>query len=153
MTAPGEPTPILPEDDAPRPLNGSAKGSAAPFSAQGLLAQLRLASEFLETAPTLPASAALLFHRSAEDSVVRLIGERILVGRAPECDLSFPEQWEMSRRHFEIRRVGSRYVLRDLSSFNGTTIRGMPTRLGVRDLRNGDLIEAGSVTFLFTRPD
>lgn len=134
-------------------LNGATNLGAPPFQPELLLERLRFASEFLGALEGLPASAALLYLRDAGKPAVRLIGERLSIGRDAACDVSFPGQWEMSRRHFEVRRVGSRYVLRDSGSFNGTTIRGVPARIGTRELRNGDLIDAGGVTFLFTRPD
>ncbi len=153
MTRNGEFFPDGPVGDARSLPNGAAKARTQIFDPDLLLERLRVVSELLGAASTLPTDAALFYHHGANPPVVRLIGERLSIGRDATCDLSFSTQWEMSRRHFEIRRVGSRYILRDAGSFNGTMIRGIPERIGTRDLRNGDLIDAGGVTFLFTRSD
>jgi pSer/pThr/pTyr-binding forkhead associated (FHA) protein len=124
----------------------------AAFSATDLLLErLRVVSEFFSSVEQPLAGTALLYRRPAGDTSVRLVGERLTVGRDASCDLSFPMQWEMSRRHFAIWRVGSRYVLCDTGSANGTLVRGVPARIGTRNLRDGDLIDAGGVTFLFSR--
>jgi transcriptional regulator with AAA-type ATPase domain len=53
----------------------------------------------------------------------------------------------LSSRHFELRREGPGWIVRDLESKNGTAVDGEPVRDQV--LGDGDLIEAGGTFFLF----
>ena len=53
----------------------------------------------------------------------------------------------ISRRHFMIRREGNHFVLRDLSSRNGTWVDGERSLL--RKLNHGDRIFAGRSEFRF----
>jgi sulfite reductase alpha subunit-like flavoprotein len=53
-----------------------------------------------------------------------------------------------SRRHAGINWDGSGYVLEDLGSTNGTTVNGEPLA-APRDLRPGDRIGVGGITFVF----
>ena len=55
--------------------------------------------------------------------LTRLQQERILLGRGEGCDVQL-DGTEASRQHAEIRREGSLYVLRDLSSRNGVFVNG-----------------------------
>jgi len=65
-------------------------------------------------------------------SVAIVLGERVVIGRAPEVsggDAGLGAIWvpstALSRRHVEIQRRGGVVVVRDLGSRNGTTIRGL----------------------------
>ncbi|HEY0814362.1 MAG TPA: FHA domain-containing protein, partial [Pseudonocardia sp.] len=51
---------------------------------------------------------------------------------------------QVSRRHAEIHREGSRLRLRDLGSRNATTVNGEPVR-GWTDRADGDVIRFGDV--------
>lgn len=68
-----------------------------------------------------------------------LRGERVVVGRARDCDLILPDVL-LSRRHAELVRADPGWMLRDLGSLNGTRLNG--ARLE-RDtlLRDGDVVE------------
>jgi pSer/pThr/pTyr-binding forkhead associated (FHA) protein len=59
---------------------------------------------------------------------------------------------KLSRRHFAVRteQDGSA-VLRDLGSRNGTYVNGAQTV--TRNLRDGDIIEAGDQVFAFVRQE
>jgi pSer/pThr/pTyr-binding forkhead associated (FHA) protein len=72
---------------------------------------------------------------------VRLDRE-ILVGRSPECDLTVDGDDTMSGRHFRLFLAGSRLVVEDAGSANGTAVNGAPIS-GEYPLTDGDLIAAG----------
>jgi hypothetical protein len=71
----------------------------------------------------------------------------IVIGRAPDCDVSFDDA-NISRRHAEIRVVMGSHVISDLGSTNGTKVNGVPITLE-RTLRDGDIIALGSNTIRF----
>jgi serine phosphatase RsbU (regulator of sigma subunit)/pSer/pThr/pTyr-binding forkhead associated (FHA) protein len=52
-----------------------------------------------------------------------LRGERVVVGRARDCDLILPDVL-LSRRHAELVRARTGWVVRDLGSLNGTRLNG-----------------------------
>lgn len=72
-----------------------------------------------------------------------LEGERVLLGRAPECDIVLSGRL-VSRHHAAIRRAEGTYTLEDLGSHNGTTVNGHPID-GPYVLRDGDRIELGGI--------
>jgi hypothetical protein len=75
------------------------------------------------------------------------MGEAALtLGRAPESDVVVNDP-AASRRHAEIRREGSAYVLHDLGSGNGTWVNGGPVT--THRLEPGDQILIGEETFRF----
>lgn len=89
---------------------------------------LRLRSGDVEPEPELPFDAP-----------------RVLVGRAPGCDLQLPDP-SVSQRHATIRQRGSDYVLVDEGSDNGTFSGA--TRLprhAPHALRDGELLRFGRV--------
>ncbi len=53
----------------------------------------------------------------------RVEKERVLIGRSEDCDVVLVER-QVSRRHAQIRRLNSQYVLEDLGSRNGTYVNG-----------------------------
>jgi two-component system NtrC family sensor kinase len=57
---------------------------------------------------------------------------------------------EISRRHAEIRRQGSQFVLADLGSSNGSFVNGR--RVATHELTSGDQIQFGTTVMLFTGP-
>lgn len=89
---------------------------------------LRLRSGDVDPEPELPFDAA-----------------RVVVGRAPGCDLQLPDP-SVSPRHASLRQRGSEYVIVDEGSDNGTfagTTR-LP-RHAPHPLANGDLLRFGRV--------
>lgn len=76
-------------------------------------------------------------HGPAEWFALR--GERVVVGRARDCDLILPDVL-LSRRHAELVRSDAGWLLRDLGSLNGTKLNGVRVQ---RDqlLRDGDVLE------------
>ena len=90
------------------------------------------------------ASAALLIQQpDGSIQEVPLQAERVLLGRAPECDIVV-EGRLISRQHATIRRLGTTYTLEDMGSHNGTTVNGQRVS-GVWRLHDGDMIELGGV--------
>jgi len=116
-----------------------------------LFKQLHQVSEMLRELAVDPTRPALVYRRAGKIES-KEIGNALTVGRTGECDLSFPECDEMSRRQFTITGEPGRYVLADNGSLNGTFVRGIRGRITTRELCDGDLIESGGVTFVFVRP-
>ena len=80
-------------------------------------------------------------------------GERVTVGDDPltigrlaECDVVLTDS-SVSRRHAEVRREGSDFVLVDLGSTNGTKVNGAGVK--ERRLADGDEIAVGSAKLRF----
>jgi serine phosphatase RsbU (regulator of sigma subunit) len=68
-----------------------------------------------------------------------LRGDRVVLGRARDCDLILPDVL-LSRRHAELVRVEGGWLLRDLGSLNGTRLNGARLEKDVR-LQDGDVVE------------
>ena len=75
------------------------------------------------------------------------IGETpLVVGRLPECDVAQSDP-NVSRRHAEVRRQGTGFVVVDLGSTNGTRVNGAQVK--ERLLNNGDEITVGATKLRF----
>src|SRR5262245_46326248 len=83
-----------------------------------------------------PLQGTVLALTEGETSIGRESSNRICIR-----DLS------VSRRHSLIQREGERFTLRDLDSFNGTLVNGVPVK--ERVLEPGDRIKIGRALFLF----
>jgi pSer/pThr/pTyr-binding forkhead associated (FHA) protein len=69
--------------------------------------------------------------------------DRITIGRAPDNLLVFSDnERRVSSHHAEIRRDGSRFILQDLGSTNGTMINGR--RVKANELHPDELLEFGA---------
>ena len=82
---------------------------------------------------------------------VTLAGERLVIGRAPACDLVLDDA-KASRRHAAIEPVGDALTLVDLGSANGTFVEGVAMRIGRHELRDGDEFVIGSTRLRITLP-
>jgi len=71
----------------------------------------------------------------------------VVVGTSSKCDLVLTDQ-SVSRRHLELGPVDNGYVLRDLTSMNGTYIRGL--RVGEVLLPGSEEIEIGRSTLMLS---
>jgi CRP/FNR family transcriptional regulator, cyclic AMP receptor protein len=98
-------------------------------------------------------------------------GEKAVLGRSLEADLTFPDEPSLSRFHARIEHEGDHYTITDLGSVNGTQVNGkdiaqqQPTLLSHRDviacgelelrfeLPESQRAAAGSRTMVMTRPD
>ncbi len=65
-----------------------------------------------------------------------LVGNEIVLGRAPSCDIAIGHK-SISRRHLKISIQGSQYFIEDLGSQNGTRVNGItitkPVKVGGDD--------------------
>ncbi len=83
----------------------------------------------------------------APGSEYPLTGERVLIGRGEECNVSI-NHGSVSRVHAEIRNIGNgRYELLDRGSANGLRINGVELERSLIDAR--DTIELGDVVLKY----
>jgi Protein of unknown function (DUF3662)/FHA domain len=78
---------------------------------------------------------------------VALGGKVITIGRLPDCSIPVNDP-NVSRRHTEVRPVGSSFVLVDLGSTNGTKVNGLRIN-GEHVLNDGDIVSVGSTHLRF----
>jgi len=74
--------------------------------------------------------------------------EPVTIGRSGPVDVKVDDEG-LSRRHFMIEREGAEYVVRDLSSRNGTWVHGH--RAMAARLHDNDCILAGRTLFRFCK--
>jgi hypothetical protein len=104
--------------------------------------QFLVASAFQEAPGGAPVGSITL-----EDGRRIEIGEQPLtVGRMPECDIPLSDP-NVSRKHAEIRRQGTGFVVADLGSTNGTRVNGATIK--ERALNVGDEITVGATKLRF----
>jgi len=72
----------------------------------------------------------------------------ITIGRHPNNMIPIPQE-AISRHHAKIQRKGSKVVIVDLNSSNGTFVNGV--RIRCHELREGDIITMGDLEFGFSR--
>lgn len=75
-----------------------------------------------------------------------LTADQYSLGRDPESDIVI-DQREVSRRHAEIVRMTSEYLLTDLKSANGVYVNNLKLDRAV--LSHGDVFQIGSCVFQF----
>ena len=68
------------------------------------------------------------------------------LGRHPDSEIIL-DDITVSRRHAEVERVGSEYVVRDVGSLNGTYVN--QERVDQATLRNGDELQVGKFRLVF----
>lgn len=75
----------------------------------------------------------------------------VVVGRLQSCGITLEGEAQSSRKHYEVVPAGTRWVVRDLGSRNGTALNG--TRL-TREvaLRDGDAITVGASVVRYEAP-
>lgn len=93
---------------------------------------------------------AQLIHLGQGELAYQLKFGAASIGRGKENDLVFPDDEFISRRHCEIRYHKYQYSLRDLQSANGTFVNDV--KVLETALRDGDLIQVGSLRFVFDDP-
>ncbi len=71
-------------------------------------------------------------------------GRPLVIGRSDDADLQTSDRW-VSRRHCELRRLGSEVEVRDLESRHGTYVNGQ--RIIRARLRPGDELCIGLSVF------
>jgi DNA-binding response OmpR family regulator len=94
-------------------------------------------------------SAAKLVIRShgGAEYEIPLISERVVIGRRKDADVVLDDEFT-SRTHAAVERRGSRYILCDEGSTNGTFVGDEAVR-GERQLRHGDAIRVGETVLTF----
>jgi len=80
-----------------------------------------------------------------EGKVIPLAGPIFRIGRGETCHLR-PNSEQVSREHSEFAVTVERVTVRDLGSRNGTVVNGQ-TITASQDLKDGDLIQIGPLTF------
>ncbi len=70
----------------------------------------------------------------------------VTMGRHPNSVI-FLDDISVSRRHAEVRRVGSRYSVRDVGSLNGTYIERQ--RVDEHELADGEVLQIGRFKLVF----
>jgi|GEM_PF-1144839 len=75
------------------------------------------------------------------------LGEKTVMGRAPECDLLIFDR-SASRHHAEIFQVDDHYYIADMGSTNGTLVNEKPVTIQTR-LEPFDTIKIGQELFIF----
>ncbi|MEX2264930.1 MAG: SpoIIE family protein phosphatase [Bryobacteraceae bacterium] len=80
---------------------------------------------------------------------IRLVAERVSLGRSRDNDLCYLEDAGLSREHLLLERTGAEWAVRDLGSKNGTSVNGARID-GRRVLRPGDRIAAGHLELTFS---
>ena len=68
------------------------------------------------------------------------------LGRHPESEISL-DDITVSRRHAEVTRVGTTYIVRDVGSLNGTYVN--QERVEEAPLRHGDELQVGKFRLVF----
>jgi len=113
-------------------------GAGSPSAARRLTSALRLPP----TAPARPGvpPSPLPFPRTNEGFYT--------IGRDPRNDLSI-EDMSVSRIHARLERSPSGWLLKDLSSTNGTRVNGWRVR-GQVGVRAGDVVRFGDVEFVLS---
>lgn len=76
-----------------------------------------------------------------EDQRILVEGNKFVVGRHSDCDLSIPNG-KLSRQHIKIESFGEVFVVSDCGSSNGTTLNGADLRDPIA-LNDGDVLNLG----------
>jgi pSer/pThr/pTyr-binding forkhead associated (FHA) protein len=88
---------------------------------------------------------------SLKNKTFRIDRSEIIIGRAIENDVQFPDR-SVSRHHCRIAKNGRSWWIEDMESTNGTIIDGAPI-LARRELQHGDMVVAGFSKFVFQMDD
>jgi pSer/pThr/pTyr-binding forkhead associated (FHA) protein len=102
----------------------------------------------------LPSEVGVLIVRSGAQAGARFALTDVVtqLGRHPDSEISL-DDITVSRRHAEIERTTSGYVVRDAGSLNGTYVNQQRID-GATPLRHGDEVQIGKFRLVFfERPD
>ena len=97
----------------------------------------------------LPPDVGVLLVRSGPQAGLRVRLDQPVtrLGRHPESDV-YLDDITVSRRHVEVERRGSGYVVRDVSSLNGTYLNQERIE-GDAPIQNGDELQVGKFRLVF----
>jgi hypothetical protein len=146
---------MKPDDFTPAELSAAEHTLRhSTFRGDALRSRLAEAARLLAELTAPPTAAALVFRHPVSGAVEAVaVGTGLVAGRGEGCAIWLEGRKELSRRHFSVTPEAGEFVVEDLNSSNGTKIEGAPGKLGRRELRDGDLIAAGGLTFLFVKPE
>ena len=97
--------------------------------------------------PHTPMQIRLIVEKGSKTRSVYVVkGPDMVIGRQTGCHLRIPSG-AVSRRHCLLTLVHDGLLVRDLGSANGTIVNGREIR-GEQELRPGDRLQIGPVTFL-----
>ncbi|MEI7547762.1 MAG: FHA domain-containing protein [Actinomycetota bacterium] len=95
----------------------------------------------------LPATASLVVRNGPQaGAALALDAPLIRLGRTQDCEISL-DDITVSRRHAEIVRTATGYIVRDAGSLNGTYVNN--TRIDEAPLRQGDELQVGKFRLVF----
>ena len=148
----------LPAPPPPRTVGAWLRGAWARVAGQGQAAPGAPGDAPAQAAPaarrralTTSISAARERPRPHSLSFPRGAGSLFSIGRDGNCDLALADL-TVSRRHAQLERTGQGWLLRDLSSTNGTRLNGWRVR-GQVPVRPGDLVSFGDLMVIFRPAD
>jgi len=76
---------------------------------------------------------------------IPLAGISTIIGRRNDCSLRIPSPL-VSRQHCELTQAGTRLMVKDLGSSNGTFVNG--AKIKQKELKSGDTLGVGPITFI-----
>ena len=76
------------------------------------------------------------------------IRKNAVIGRSSKCDIRIDDPF-MSQQHAEVLLEDGVFYLSDLESTNGTYLNGEEVTGDPIEMRNGDKVEIGQLTFIF----
>ncbi len=88
----------------------------------------------------------MLVRTHGETGIVQLLGRRTTIGRTPDNDIRIDAEF-ISRHHAVVLLYGSKTVIEDLNSTNGTFVNA--ERINRRALKEGDIVTLGKSEFRF----
>lgn len=88
----------------------------------------------------------MLVRTQGETGIVQLLGRRTTIGRTPDNDIRIDAEF-ISRHHAVVLLYGSKTVIEDLNSTNGTFVNA--ERINRRTLKEGDIVTLGKSEFRF----
>ncbi len=103
-------------------------------------------ARLVEDHPVMTAARLIVQDGRSAGKPVAIKGARFVIGRGPDCDLRVRSA-TVSRSHAAIERRGARLFLHDLSSTNGTILNGRTLRNREAEVRDGDKIQVGKLSF------
>jgi Protein of unknown function (DUF3662)/FHA domain len=147
----------FPAEDSPRPASPSAALAPTPDAAGAMPDEEPQAAGntmIFSNSERVRGAVERTAARRRPKALLVVSGKRLLVpprgadiGRSRDCDIVLDDS-SISRRHAELRPVGSIWRIEDLDSTNGVRVNGIAIH-GPRELRTGDRSEIGATEILF----
>lgn len=111
--------------------------------------EVTLTHDGLEQSMTDTTVARLAIYEAGVVREIPIVGEEIVIGRDENCDVTISDT-SSSRRHAALIQSGTRFVLKDLDSKNGTWIRSK--RIEEHKLFNDTNFRIGDTIFVYKAP-